>query len=229
MDVHDLSAYMAHVGAAARSASTRMAAASTAAKNDALLALARLLRDNGPALAQANARDLAAAESAGLSGPMLDRLKLGDKVIATVAEGCEQIAAMPDPIGEILNLRRRPSGIGVGQMRVPLGVFGMIYESRPNVTIEAASLAIKSGNAAILRGGSESFHSSRAIHACMVAGLKAADLPEGSPLDAAFTPEGAEYVEHFCGLECYQRFEARAETGNETDADPNACDSLPSD
>ena len=177
MDVHDLSAYMAHVGAAARSASTRMAAASTAAKNDALLALARLLRDNGPALAQANARDLAAAESAGLSGPMLDRLKLGDKVIATVAEGCEQIAAMPDPIGEILNLRRRPSGIGVGQMRVPLGVFGMIYESRPNVTIEAASLAIKSGNAAILRGGSEALNSNVALWKLVQAALLEAGLP----------------------------------------------------
>jgi len=177
MDVHDLSAYMAHVGAAARSASTRMAAASTAAKNEALVALARLLHDNGPALAEANARDLAAAESAGLSGPMLDRLKLGDKVIATVAEGCEQIAAMPDPIGEILNLRRRPSGIGVGQMRVPLGVFGMIYESRPNVTIEAASLAIKSGNAAILRGGSEALHSNVALWKLVQAALLEAGLP----------------------------------------------------
>ncbi|MGY0196910.1 glutamate-5-semialdehyde dehydrogenase [Leptothrix sp. BB-4] len=177
MDVHDLSAYMAHVGAAARSASTHMAAASTAAKNEALLALARLLRDSGPALAEANARDLAAAGSAGLSGPMLDRLKLGDKVIATVAEGCEQLAGMPDPIGEILNLRRRPSGISVGQMRVPLGVFGMIYESRPNVTIEAASLAIKSGNAAILRGGSEALHSNVALWKLVQAALVEAGLP----------------------------------------------------
>ncbi|RZS54839.1 glutamate-5-semialdehyde dehydrogenase [Sphaerotilus mobilis] len=177
MDVHDLSAYMAHVGAAARSASTRMAAASTAAKNEALVALARLLRDNGPALAEANARDLTAAAAGGLDGPMLDRLKLGDKVIATVAEGCEQIAAMPDPIGEILNLRRRPSGIAVGQMRVPLGVFGMIYESRPNVTIEAASLAIKSGNAAILRGGSEALHSNVALWKLVQAALLEAGLP----------------------------------------------------
>ncbi len=177
MDVHDLSAYMAHVGAAARSASTRMAAASTAAKNEALVALARLLRDNGPALAKANARDLAAAAAGALDGPMLDRLKLGDKVIATVAEGCEQIAAMPDPIGEILSLRRRPSGIAVGQMRVPLGVFGMIYESRPNVTIEAASLAIKSGNAAILRGGSEALHSNVALWKLVQAALLEAGLP----------------------------------------------------
>ncbi len=177
MNVLDISAYMAHVGAAARSASARMAAATTAAKNRALLALARRLREAGPALAEANARDLAAAESAGLAGPMLDRLKLDAKAIATVAEGCEQLAAMPDPIGEILHLRQRPSGISVGQMRVPLGVFGMIYESRPNVTIEAASLAIKSGNAAILRGGSEALHSNLALWKLVQAALTEAGLP----------------------------------------------------
>jgi glutamate-5-semialdehyde dehydrogenase len=177
MNVLDISAYMAHVGAAARSASARMAAASTAAKNRALLALARRLREEGPALAEANALDLAAAEAAGLAGPMLDRLKLDVKTIATVAEGCEQIAAMPDPIGEILHLRQRPSGISVGQMRVPLGVFGMIYESRPNVTIEAASLAIKSGNAAILRGGSEALHSNLALWKLVQAALTEAGLP----------------------------------------------------
>jgi glutamate-5-semialdehyde dehydrogenase len=177
MNVLDISAYMAHVGAAARSASARMAAATTAAKNRALLALARRLREAGPALAEANARDLAAAESAGLAGPMLDRLKLDAKAIATVAEGCEQLAAMPDPIGEILHLRQRPSGISVGQMRVPLGVFGMIYESRPNVTIEAASLAIKSGNAAILRGGSEALHSNLALWKLVQAALTDAGLP----------------------------------------------------
>ncbi|WP_043705963.1 glutamate-5-semialdehyde dehydrogenase [Leptothrix cholodnii] len=177
MNVLDISAYMAHVGAAARSASARMAAATTAAKNRALLALARRLREAGPALAEANARDLAAAEAAGLAGPMLDRLKLDAKAIATVAEGCEQLAAMPDPIGEILHLRQRPSGISVGQMRVPLGVFGMIYESRPNVTIEAASLAIKSGNAAILRGGSEALHSNLALWKLVQAALTDAGLP----------------------------------------------------
>jgi glutamate-5-semialdehyde dehydrogenase len=140
-----------------------MAAAPTAAKNAALTGLAALLRGDPAALQAANARDIPAAEAAGLAAPMVDRLRLTPQVIATVAQGCDEIAAMPDPVGEITNLRRRPSGISVGQMRVPLGVFGMIYESRPNVTIEAASLAIKSGNACILRGGSEAIHSNLAL------------------------------------------------------------------
>ena len=173
----DLQATVAHMGVAARAASTQMASASTAARNAALLALARLLRGETGALQAANARDIAAAEAAGLAAPMVDRLKLTDKIIDTVAEGCEQIAAMPDPIGEITNLRRRPSGISVGQMRVPLGVFGMIYESRPNVTIEAASLAIKSGNACILRGGSEAIHSNLALWTLVQAALLEAGLP----------------------------------------------------
>lgn len=177
MTATDLQATIAMMGAAARAASSRMAAAGTAAKNDALLALARRLRDERAALQAANARDIAAAESAGLAAPMVDRLRLTDKVIETVAQGCEQIAAMPDPIGEITNLRRRPSGIQVGQMRVPLGVFGMIYESRPNVTIEAASLAIKSGNACILRGGSEAIHSNLALWKLVQAALAEAGLP----------------------------------------------------
>lgn len=173
----DLASYMQTLGRQARVAATAMAAAPTAAKNQALLALARRLRAAGPALVQANARDLAAAEAAGLAGPMLDRLRLTDKVLATVAEGCEQIAAMPDPIGEISGVKRRPTGISVGQMRVPLGVFGMIYESRPNVTIEAASLAIKSGNACILRGGSEALHSNLALAALVAESLAEAGLP----------------------------------------------------
>jgi glutamate-5-semialdehyde dehydrogenase len=171
---------MQTLGRQARAAATAMAAAPTAAKNQALLALARRLRAAGPALAAANARDLAAAEAAGLSGPMLDRLKLGDKALATVAEGCEQIAAMPDPIGEITGVKRRPTGISVGQMRVPLGVFGMIYESRPNVTIEAASLAIKSGNACILRGGSEALHSNLALAELVADSLAEAGLPRSA-------------------------------------------------
>ncbi len=166
---------MDDLGRAARAAATQMAAAPTAAKNAALLALARRLRDAGPALAEANARDLAGARE--LSGPLRDRLKLDAKTLATVAEGCEQIAAMPDPIGEITGVKRRPSGISVGQMRVPLGVFGMIYESRPNVTIEAASLAIKSGNACILRGGSEAIHSNLALSEIVGAALEEAGLP----------------------------------------------------
>jgi glutamate-5-semialdehyde dehydrogenase len=173
----DLQAAIAHMGAAARAASTRMAAASTAAKNAALIALARRLREVGPELAEANQKDIDAAIAAGLSAPMVDRLKLTPKVIDTVAEGCEQIAAMPDPIGEITHLRQRPTGINVGQMRVPLGVFGMIYESRPNVTIEAASLAIKSGNACILRGGSEAIHSNLALWKLVQAALTEAGLP----------------------------------------------------
>jgi len=173
----DLQALIAHMGAAARAASAKMAAAPTAAKNAALLALARKLRAEAASLAPANQQDVQAAESAGLAAPMVDRLKLTPKIIETVAEGCEQIAAMPDPIGEITNLRRRPSGVSVGQMRVPLGVFGMIYESRPNVTIEAASLAIKSGNACILRGGSEAIHSNVALWKLVQAALAEAGLP----------------------------------------------------
>ncbi len=173
----DIPAYMAQVGAAARAAAGTLAAASTAAKNLALQALARRLRAGAAGLAEANAVDLAAGRAGGLAGPLLDRLKLDAATIATVADGCEQLAAMPDPIGEISGVKRRPSGISVGQMRVPLGVFGMIYESRPNVTIEAASLAIKSGNAAILRGGSEALHSNLALWALVQAALVEAGLP----------------------------------------------------
>ena len=173
----DIPAYMAHVGLAARATAGTLAAASTAAKNQALRALARRLREGAAGLAEANAVDLAAGRAAGLAAPLLDRLKLDAAAIATVAEGCEQLAAMPDPIGEISGVKRRPSGISVGQMRVPLGVFGMIYESRPNVTIEAASLAIKSGNAAILRGGSEALHSNLALWALVQAALVEAGLP----------------------------------------------------
>ncbi|MCU7370895.1 glutamate-5-semialdehyde dehydrogenase [Paucibacter sp. O1-1] len=171
----EIQTLMQTLGRQARAAATSMAAAPTAAKNAALLALARRLGEAGPALRKANGRDLEAA--AGLDAPMVDRLRLTDKVIATVAEGCAQIAAMPDPIGEISGVKRRPSGISVGQMRVPLGVFGMIYESRPNVTIEAASLAIKSGNACILRGGSEALHSNLALAQIVGDALAEAGLP----------------------------------------------------
>ncbi|WP_418318294.1 glutamate-5-semialdehyde dehydrogenase [Piscinibacter sakaiensis] len=177
MTANPLAATIAHLGAAARAASRQMARASTASKNLALLALARRLRGESAELQAANARDIEAAEAAGLAAPLVDRLRLTPKVLATVAEGCEQIAAMPDPVGEIGGVRRRPSGISVGQMRVPLGVFGMIYESRPNVTIEAASLAIKSGNACILRGGSEAIHSNLALWKLVQASLGEAGLP----------------------------------------------------
>ena len=177
MSPTDIPAYMAHVGVAARAAATMMAAASTAAKNDALRGLAARLRADAEALQQANALDLEAARADGLAAPLLDRLKLTPQIVETVAEGCEQIAAMPDPVGEIHGVKRRPSGISVGQMRVPLGVFGMIYESRPNVTIEAASLAIKSGNACILRGGSEALQSNLALWRQVQAALVEAGLP----------------------------------------------------
>jgi glutamate-5-semialdehyde dehydrogenase len=177
MSPTDIPAYMAHVGVAARAAAVAMAAARSAAKNDALRALAGRLRRQAAALQQANALDLEAARAAGLAAPLLDRLKLTPQIIETVAEGCEQIAAMPDPVGEISGVKRRPSGISVGQMRVPLGVFGMIYESRPNVTIEAASLAIKSGNACILRGGSEALQSNLALWREVQGALVDAGLP----------------------------------------------------
>ena len=165
------------MGAKAKAASAQVARAQTATKNAALLGLAALLRQNTVALAAANQQDLARAASTGLAGPMLDRLKLTPKDIETVAIGCEQLAAMPDGIGDITGMKQQPSGIRVGQMRVPIGVFGMIYESRPNVTIEAASLAIKSGNACILRGGSEAIESNKALAALVAQALVSAGLP----------------------------------------------------
>ena len=177
MDADNTAARMAQMGAAARAASRVMAAASTAARNAALMALATRMRSETAALQAANALDIEAARAAGLAAPLVVRLKLTPQIIDTVAEGCEQLAAMPDPVGEISAVQRRPSGISVGRMRVPLGVFGMIYESRPNVTIEAASLAIKSGNAAILRGGSEAIHSNLALAQLVQAALADAGLP----------------------------------------------------
>jgi glutamate-5-semialdehyde dehydrogenase len=177
MTTADLDATIAHMGAAARAASARMMAAPTAAKNAALRALARRLREGVAELQAVNDGDVAAAVAAGLEAPFVDRLKLTAGIVETAAAGCDEIAAMPDPIGEITELRQRPSGIGVGRMRVPLGVFAMIYESRPNVTIEAASLAIKSGNACILRGGSEAIRSNLALWQLVQAALEDAGLP----------------------------------------------------
>jgi glutamate-5-semialdehyde dehydrogenase len=169
--------YMDAVGRAARVAATTIAASSTALRNNALLALAGQIRAHAGELKARNEADIVSAEKAGLAAPMVDRLRLTDKVIATMAESCEQVAALPDPVGEITNMRRRPTGISVGQMRVPIGVFGMIYESRPNVTIEAASLAIKSGNACVLRGGSEAIHSNLALWKLVQAALTQVGLP----------------------------------------------------
>ena len=166
------------LGLRARQASRAMARAGTAARNQALRELARLLRANVQALQAPNERDLARAREAGLAEPLVDRLKLTPKIIETCAEGCEQLAAMPDVIGDIVGLKQQPSGIRVGQMRVPIGVFGMIYESRPNVTIEAASLSIKSGNACILRGGSEAIESNKALARLVQQALAEAGLPQ---------------------------------------------------
>ena len=168
---------MATRGQQAKAASALMAKASAATKQQALRHLAGLLRANVASLQADNAQDLERARAAGLAEPMVDRLKLTPKVIETCAEGCEQLAAMPDIIGDVVGLRQMPSGIRVGQMRVPIGVFGMIYESRPNVTIEAASLSIKSGNACILRGGSEAIASNRALAALVQQALVQAGLP----------------------------------------------------
>ena len=170
-------ASMQTLGQQAKVASAAMAKASTAAKNNALKRLAALLRQNTEALQIDNAKDLARAQAAGLSAPMVDRLRLSPQVLATCAEGCEQLAAMPDVIGEIICMKQQASGIRVGQMRVPLGVFGMIFESRPNVTIEAASLSIKSGNACILRGGSEAIESNKALALLVQQALQDSGLP----------------------------------------------------
>ena len=177
MNAETTAELMNRLGQQAKAASALMARASSARKVAALRALATLLRTNIEPLQLDNALDLERARAAGLSEPMVDRLKLTPKVIETCAEGCEQLAAMPDIIGEILGMKQQPSGIRVGQMRVPIGVFGMIFESRPNVTIEAASLSIKSGNACILRGGSEAIESNKALARLVQQALEAAGLP----------------------------------------------------
>jgi len=174
----DVQTYMTGVGKAARAASRLMAVADTRAKNAALTAMADAIERAGQTLMQENARDVDTAKSKGLDAAAIDRLTLTSKTIASMADGLRQIAALPDPIGEISGLKYRPTGIQVGQMRVPLGVIGIIYESRPNVTADAAGLCLKSGNAAILRGGSEALHSNQAIAACVHEGLKTAGLPQ---------------------------------------------------
>ncbi len=169
--------YMTRLGRAARQASRLIARASTAQKNRALLAAADALDAARSELAAANEQDLANGRANGLEPALLDRLALTPARIDDMIEGLRQVAKLPDPIGEIRDMRYLPSGIQVGKMRVPLGVIGIIYESRPNVTIDAASLCMKSGNATILRGGSEAIHSNRAIAACIQQGLAVAELP----------------------------------------------------
>ncbi len=174
----DLAAYMAHVGHTARSVAAMMAAAGTAQRNAALIELARCLRTERATLLAANARDVERAQADGLAAAMVDRLILDDQAIEQMADGVEQVARLPDPIGEILDVRPQPSGIRVGRMRVPLGVIGIIYESRPNVTVDAAALCIKSGNATILRGGSEAIESNRQLARLIGAALSAVGLPD---------------------------------------------------
>lgn len=174
----DIAAYMADVGQQARSAATAVARSTTAVRNHALLATAEALESARGALAKANAADLEKGKANGLEPAMLDRLELTPARIDAMIEGLRQVATLPDPIGEITDMTFRPSGIQVGRMRVPLGVIGIIYESRPNVTVEAASLCLKSGNATVLRGGSEAIESNQAIAACLAKGLAEAGLPE---------------------------------------------------
>ncbi len=172
-----VSELMIETGQKARAASRRMAAASTADKNNALLRLAELLEAKKEAIFAANERDLAKAKKNGLKESFVDRLRVTEKVLRLMAEGARQTAALPDPVGEISEMRRRPSGIQVGRMRVPLGVLGIIYESRPNVTVDAACLAVKSGNACILRGGSEAFETNRILGELVQQALTETGLP----------------------------------------------------
>ncbi|HEY4375409.1 MAG TPA: glutamate-5-semialdehyde dehydrogenase [Burkholderiales bacterium] len=175
--ITDIPGYMREVGLRARAASRAMARADTRAKNTALATIAAAIRRDKDKLQAANALDLEAGRAKGLDAAMLDRLTLSDKAVETMAKGLEQIAELADPIGEISELKYRPTGIQVGRMRVPLGVIGIIYESRPNVTADAAGLCLKSGNATILRGGSEALHSNQAIAACIREGLEKSGLP----------------------------------------------------
>ncbi|WP_369802080.1 glutamate-5-semialdehyde dehydrogenase [Microbulbifer sp. Q7] len=184
-------AMMQAMGRAARAAARVMARTDTGTKNAALRAIAAELDAQRPQLAAANAKDMQNGRANGLDAALLDRLALTDERIDGMIEGLSQIAELPDPVGEVSDLKYRPSGIQVGKMRVPLGVVGIIYESRPNVTIDAASLCLKSGNATILRGGSEALHSNGAIAACVAAGLKQAGLPETAVQVVATTDRAA--------------------------------------
>jgi len=190
-EIQDIQAYMTDLGQRARAASRRLARASTAAKNSALLAIAERLDAERAAIAAANRRDLEAGAAKGLDAALLDRLELTPGRIDAMIEGVRQVAALPDPVGAITDLDYRPSGIQVGRMRVPLGVVGIIYESRPNVTADAAALCLKSGNATVLRGGSEAFESNQAIARCIQAGLASAGLPEDGVQVVATTDRAA--------------------------------------
>lgn len=195
---NNIGEYMAAVGASAREARRVMARAETGTKNRALEAIAATIEARAEHLGAENARDVAAGRDNGLDAALLDRLELTPGRIQAMADGLRQIAQLPDPVGAVDELRQRPSGIQVGRMRVPLGVIGIIYESRPNVTADAAALCLKSGNAAILRGGSEALHSNRAIAECIGAGLEAADLP-GTAVQVVATAD-RDAVGHLIGM-----------------------------
>ena len=190
-EIRDIDAYMTGLGQAARQAAAVLRRTPTGPKNAALLAMAEALQASRSEVLAANARDLERGRESGLDAALLDRLALDEGRVDAMIEGLTQVAGLPDPVGEVDGLRARPSGIQVGQMRVPLGVIGIIYESRPNVTLEAASLCLKSGNAAILRGGSEARDSNAAIAACIRQGLAAAGLPEGAVQVVATTDRAA--------------------------------------
>ncbi len=187
----DIPAAMRVVGIKARAAARKLANAPAEAKNRALAAAARALRERADDILAANALDLAEAEAKGLSAALLDRLALNSQRIEAMARGLEDIAALPDPVGRVLATFSRPNGLVIERVATPLGVVGVIYESRPNVTADAGALCLKSGNAVVLRGGSDSFHSSAAIHACLVAGLKEAGLPEAAISSAPFASRAA--------------------------------------
>ena len=191
LSTRDVPAYMLGVGELARAAARKIASASTAAKNGALIAAAKSIEQNTATILAANSKDVAHAREAGHDAAFVDRLTLTEKSVSAMAEGLREVAALADPVGEISEMRFRPSGIQVGKMRVPLGVIGMIYESRPNVTADAAALCLKSGNACILRGGSEALESNHAIHACLAEGLRSAGLPEAAVQLVATTDRNA--------------------------------------
>jgi glutamate-5-semialdehyde dehydrogenase len=187
----DVRAAMRAIGVQAREAARALANAPAQAKTDALVAAAAALRQNGAEILAANARDIAAAKAKGVAPAFLDRLLLDEARIEAMARGLEEVAALPDPVGRVLAHFERPNGLRIERVATPLGVVGIIYESRPNVTADAGALCLKSGNAAVLRGGSDSFHSSAAIHACLIAGLRAAGLPEAAISRAPFASREA--------------------------------------
>ncbi|MFI4867724.1 MAG: glutamate-5-semialdehyde dehydrogenase [Steroidobacterales bacterium] len=201
-DSSDLHALMQNLGRAAVAAAEQLALADTAIKNQALIAAAAAIRAQATAILAANAEDMRDAQAAGMSSALLDRLKLDAQRVEAMARGLEEVAALADPIGVTIAEWTRPNGLRISRVRVPLGVIGIIYESRPNVTADAGALCLKSGNAAILRGGSDSRHSSAAIHACLVEGLKAADLP-ATAIQLVPTADRAAVGEMLAGMQQY--------------------------